>query len=129
MLPRSVSRKNYFSLLGASSHLFARGVNCPGRTEQIYVPVGLDYKFTNFSPSVLLSYYLSSPPLLSQGLTDWNKIRAAKEAISVPVFANENILYHSDIDRCLRATDADVVVSAERSLYTVRSEPTRACGL
>ncbi|KIL56176.1 hypothetical protein M378DRAFT_188598 [Amanita muscaria Koide BX008] len=51
------------------------------------------------------------------GLADWAKIRAVKEAVSVPGFANGNILFQSDIAACLAATGADGVLSAEGQLY------------
>jgi hypothetical protein len=56
-------------------------------------------------------------PIFPQGLADWNKIRAVKEAVAVPVFANGNVLFHSDIEACLKATGADAVMSAETQLY------------
>lgn len=53
------------------------------------------------------------------GLADWNTIRFLRENLpkETVLFANGNILRREDIDRCLEATGADGVMSAEGNLY------------
>ncbi|KAK9367090.1 dihydrouridine synthase-domain-containing protein [Lipomyces kononenkoae] len=53
------------------------------------------------------------------GLADWKVIRYLREQLppETVIFANGNILYHEDINRCLEYTGADAVMSAEGNLY------------
>ncbi|KAF0991227.1 hypothetical protein HZS_6643, partial [Henneguya salminicola] len=51
------------------------------------------------------------------GLADWEIIKIIKQTLSIPVISNGNILYHSDIQRCIDYTGADGVMVAEGCLY------------
>lgn len=50
-------------------------------------------------------------------LLNRNKIRKVKEALSIPVVANGNVLTHQDVEQCIADTQVDGVMSAEGNLY------------
>jgi len=50
------------------------------------------------------------------GSADWEIIREIKQSLKIPVIANGNIASHADLQKCLKATGCDGVMSAEAIL-------------
>ena len=131
--PQGIARRgNYGAFLQESPDLIARMIRT--LDEQLDVPVTAKFRILETKEKTLeyaKTILEAGASILTvhgrrreqkghnTGLADWQMIRFLRENLpkDTVLFANGNILQHEDIAKCLEATGADGVMSAEGNLY------------
>ncbi|KAF1976434.1 FMN-linked oxidoreductase [Bimuria novae-zelandiae CBS 107.79] len=139
--PQGIARRgNYGAFLQESPDLIARMIK--KLDEELDVPVTAKFRILETKEKTLAyakTILEAGASILTvhgrrreqkghnTGLADWDIIRFLRENLpkETVLFANGNILQHEDIAKCLEATGADGVMTAEGNLYdpTIFAEP------
>lgn len=129
--PQDIARRGHYGsylqeewdLISKMISIVAKGISVPITAKiRIFPSVEKSVKYAQMIESAGASLLTVHGRIREQrghatGLADWAQIKAIKEALSIPVIANGNILYFEDIEKCISETRCDGVMCAETQLY------------